>query len=394
MPVNNLSAVNLTRVLREVFLNPGVSRVEIARALGLNKSTVSNIVTLLCNVGIVRAGDQGAAGPSGGRRPVQLSVNAAWGTVLGVSLQPEGFSVVGLNVAGERVFTAGDTLDFSAVGITEACADIVRRYRAEIEAVGGPMIGVGIGLPGFVDPIAGVLYASMPLESYQPIDFVAEVQARVGRNVPVLIDNDANCGCWAELIVPQAMRRTNFAFMLGEVRRISVSRAERVLAIGFGLMLGGRVHYGNNFAAGEFHSVVGPPKGLSQLNLDPDDLPRLFHDHVVDQRVADELAAHLALLSNILGLDAIVIGGELAALTDRIAPRVAWHIEAAWKYPQRAPCEVSAAGMGALSVAYGAAAMFLERLITTPGIDEPGAARQGIGLALLAREAVERSAPV
>lgn len=389
MAVNNLSTVNLTRVLREVYLHPGVSRVEVARSLGLNKSTVSNIVSLLRDVGVVYTGDHGAAGPSGGRRPVHLAVNASWGSVLGISLQPEGFSVTGLDLTGKAIFSTSDTLDLSATSAATACADIVRQYRPRIEAAGGPLIGVGIGLPGFVAPDDGVLHASMPLESYEPVNFVDHVQSQLRLSVPVLIENDANCGCWAELIVPQSTRPTNFAFLLGEVRRISTSRRDRVLAIGFGLMLGGRVHYGRQFSAGEFHSVVGPPGGLSQLSIDAQDLPRLFHDPSIDARVSDELASHLALLANLLDLDGIVIGGQLAALTNQIAPRVAWHIRSAWKYPLEIDCPVSAARMGSLSVAYGAAAMFLERLITVPQLGELHAARQGIGLVMRAQAAIE-----
>ncbi|MFW6207099.1 MAG: winged helix-turn-helix domain-containing protein, partial [Spirochaetota bacterium] len=40
MTHHNVSDINTTRVLRSVWLNPGISRVEISKRLNLNKSTV------------------------------------------------------------------------------------------------------------------------------------------------------------------------------------------------------------------------------------------------------------------------------------------------------------------------------------------------------------------
>ena len=42
---NKLNEINTSRVLQKLWFSKGISRVEIARELGLGKSTVTNIVS-------------------------------------------------------------------------------------------------------------------------------------------------------------------------------------------------------------------------------------------------------------------------------------------------------------------------------------------------------------
>lgn len=263
-----ISDVNITRVLRTVYLNQGLSRVDISRLLGLNKSTVSKIVAYLEEIGIVETAAVGDAGPAGGRRPIHLQIRPDWGCVMGVEIQTEAFTVVGINLHGETFFSHTEPLDLRQHDLVDAFVDIVRRFRSSLEATGIPLIGIGVGLPGFVDPIRGVLKASMPLDQFSPISFVEGAQKALQLSIPILVDNDANCGCWGELAFKHSSRPDNFLFVLGELRKHTIEMDDyRIMALGLGLVLNGTVHRGTEFSAGEFRSILYQPETVNQFSI-------------------------------------------------------------------------------------------------------------------------------
>ena len=95
--------MNRSRILRVIWHHPGTSRVDVANRLGLDKSTVSAIVTELIEGGLVREMAEGESSPQGGRRPVQLELNAEYGFVLGVELQPDFFRAVLKDLSGTAI---------------------------------------------------------------------------------------------------------------------------------------------------------------------------------------------------------------------------------------------------------------------------------------------------
>ena len=70
--INPLSEINTSRILRLVWQKKGISRVEIANTLNLDKSTVTKIVSSLNDIGIINEIAQGETGPQGGRKPIYL----------------------------------------------------------------------------------------------------------------------------------------------------------------------------------------------------------------------------------------------------------------------------------------------------------------------------------
>src|SRR6056297_3460518 len=130
---NYISEVNITRVLRSVYLNHGLSRVDISKLLGLNKSTVSKIVAYLEEIGIVEQDMVGDAGPTGGRRPIHLRIKSGWGCIMGVEIQTEAFTVVGIDLHGEVFFSHTEPLDLRARGLVQSFVEIVERFVPSLE---------------------------------------------------------------------------------------------------------------------------------------------------------------------------------------------------------------------------------------------------------------------
>lgn len=380
---HHISDVNITRVLRMIWLNQGLSRVDISRRLELNKSTVSKIVAYLQELGIVEETEIGDAGPSGGRRPILLRVRADRGCVMGVEIQTEAFTVVGINLHGDMFFSHTEPLDLRRTQLVDAFVSIVERFRSSLEATDMPMMGIGVGLPGFVDPVSGRLIASMPLEQYEPIAFLERARERIGGDIPIFVDNDANCGCWGELAFRHSNRPQNMLFVLGEHRKHTIDMDDyRIMALGMGLVLNGDVHRGGDFSAGEFRSILYRMGTVNQFSVTDAEARRFLQDPELDTRLIDELARHIAFLVNALNLRKIVIGGPIEILAEELTAAIREHVQRNWAYPSMVNCQIAVSRLGDQAVAYGAAAMFLEHLIRVPAVsaDHQPTIASGVGL--------------
>ncbi|MFP4331163.1 MAG: ROK family transcriptional regulator [Alkalispirochaetaceae bacterium] len=379
-----ISNVNVSRVIRSIFLNPGISRVEISRQLNLNKSTISKIVGDLLELELIQISAVGDASPMGGRKPLHLTINKEWGSIMGVEIQTEAFTVVGINLRGEVFFSHSELIDLKGQTILEAFTTIYSRFRPRLESFGMPLIGVGVGLSGIVNSARGIIYASNPLEIYQPLHFNEAVSRLVALDVPVIIENDANCCCFGELVFQQAERHENFVFVLGELRKHSIKLDDyRIMAIGLGIVLNGEVHYGHDYSAGEFRSILHREANVNQFSITDEEARRFLSDREVDERIITELSDNLAFLVNTLNMSKVVLGGPIEQLKETIVPILERRIQAQWAYPNHVECEISFSRFGEMSVAFGAAAMFLERLISIPevsGEEETGLRLRGAEL--------------
>ncbi len=372
-----VSKVNITRVLRAIYLERGLSRVDISKLLGLNKSTVSKIVNLLEETGIVETAAVGDAGPTGGRRPLHLQIRPNWGCIMGVEIQTEAFTVVGINLQGDIFFSHTEPLDLRTTNLVDAFTSIVRRFRPSLERTGMPLLGIGVGLPGFVDPVRGVLRASMPFEHYQEIEFVRDAREQLQLTLPILVDNDANCGCWGELAFRHSERPQNFLFVLGEHRKHTIEMDHnRIMALGLGLVLNGHVHHGEDYSAGEFRSILYKSHQINQFSVTDEEARMFLQDPDVDRMIVNELSMHIAFLINVLNLRKVVIGGPMEVLAQDISSTVRKHVRTNWAYPEDVVFEVVVSRLGEQAVAYGAAGMYLEHLIEVPTVN--GGSPRGI----------------
>lgn len=116
------------------------------------------------------------------------------------------------------------------------------------EAAGGTAPdGVGIGIPGPLDPVAGHVYAAPNLHGWTDVPAQRLLEARVG--CPVAIQNDGNLAGFAEWIAGAGQGARNLVF-------ITVSTG-----IGGGLVLDGELYSGSAGTAAELGHVVVDPDG-------------------------------------------------------------------------------------------------------------------------------------
>jgi glucokinase len=115
--------------------------------------------------------------------------------------------VIGVDVGGTKVLavalghgaTAIRASSEHATRTGPAVLDVVERCIGEVRAAAdpalGPLLGIGVGLPGLVGR-DGVLYLGPHLPGAGGLAVGPVLAARHG--VPVVVDNDGNCAAWAE----------------------------------------------------------------------------------------------------------------------------------------------------------------------------------------------------
>ncbi len=357
-----LSTISTSRVLNSIWSNQGISRIEIAKMLKLDKSTITNIVSTLIETGIVKVLAEGKAGPRGGRKPEHLSINETYACVVGFEIQPYSYRVAVLDLNGGIIFSKEEERVFSKTAFVEEIAEEIVNVQKQVDI---PIIGAGVGFSGIVDPEHERIFQSFPLKITDPYDFYAEISRYT--DIPVFIENDANCCSWAELSFHKKEKLNNFIFILIEFREQELIRTGLGgIAVGLGIALNGKVYYGENFSAGEFRSVFANRSNPSQFSLMENDIMLVNKDRMKFKNFIKELSVNIALLVNTLNIKQIIWGGTHSEFEDEIIPIMLDAIQENWPYPDKVSCLIRASTFGELTVAYGAAGMILMHLFAIP----------------------------
>lgn len=351
------------RIVRTIWQNPRISRVGLAEHLGLDKSTVTNQVARLIEIGIIEEVAEGSAGIKGGRRPIHLAMNRSFGRVLGIEIQVEAYVAVVVDLAGEILAETRGSVPVGEAGYSEMMLAVIRDCEAKLCPNQERLLGVGVGTGGLVDLKKGRIRYSVPLDILEPIDFGKTVASKL--SVPCLIENDANCCAWGELAFNRDEALRDFLFALIEFRRDtrSIGRSGGI-GVGFGIVLGGKVYSGAHGNAGEFRSTFCDGPGDLQLSLSKAALARLDADPKVLAEAADELARNTAMLVNTMDFERVYIGGDIEALDVDFPSLLKRRLEENWMYPFPKEVEIHYSSLGSKAVAYGAAGMILDRLIS------------------------------
>ena len=355
-------------MLRLIWQMKGISRIEIAQQLGIDKSTVTKIVTALEEIGIIHAFAQGSAGPQGGRKPIHLEVTPDFGIAIGIEISTDGFFSTIVNLNGEILESIDHKMPVTSIFDTFDLA--LAALAPLIEAINRPVLGIGVGVPAIVNTDEGTIIQSIPLIIPAPINFTSWAQTKYG--TPVYIENDARCGCLGEITLRHALELENALFLLAEIRKITGStESKKNLSIGCGFILNGQTHYGTDFSAGEFRSILWEQGNLGQFQSNDVSADLIGSDERITETMFGELARHVAFLTNILNLSYVFVGGLTDDLTNELREEIKAEIDKKWPYDQKQDCKVIPASLGTQAVAYGAAGHCLQRFFSLPNIYQP-----------------------
>jgi predicted NBD/HSP70 family sugar kinase len=351
-------------------VHEGISRVDLAKLLNLDKSTITKIVAQLLEAGIVTLGAIGEAKSVGGRKPTELRIGREFGRFLGIEIQTERYHACVVNPLGEIEADFEVGLSFKGRSLRSVMLDAIVDAEGKIEPEDSPLLGIGVGLSGIIDADRGILRRSLPLRIFEPVNLVGSMEGLF--SVPLRIDNDARCCCWAELVKNRGTICDDFMFILGEFRKAEAGELQSGVAVGMAFVIDGAVHNGTDGTAGEFRSAFKEGFTNSQFSLPDDVILRSEMEEESFRLVARELGKNVGLLVNILDLRRIIIGGAFERWRDVFSSILPQMIDANSPYPGEARYEVIFSSLGESVVAYGAASMLLSRLFEEPPSDKKG----------------------
>ena len=235
---NTIRDINRQIVLNYVRELGPISRADIARETALQRSTISLIVDELRVDGLI---EEVSGESTGGRPPNLLSLRTVDAVAVGVDLGTVKTVMATSDLAGRVLEQEEFPTD---PDVRKTLAKIVDCAQRLIGNTPGAIEGIGISLPGVVDPETGNLY--VPHFNWRNAPIAETLTQAI--SLPVSIDNDANAAALAELWFGRPEIR--------EVRDFILVLVEE--GVGTGIVFDGQVYRGEGGTAGEFgHMTIG-----------------------------------------------------------------------------------------------------------------------------------------
>ncbi|MDR2028100.1 MAG: ROK family transcriptional regulator [Treponema sp.] len=350
-------------VTHTLWKTPGISRVEIARRLNLYRSTVSNIINILIRHGVVVEEREGAAAMSGGRRPICLELNRRFGCVLGLELRPSGYYCVLVDMAGKLIYTLSGLLpDMSFDAMADA---VLFKVYGEVKQKGIPLLAVCMAVPGVIDAKNEKILESHP---FALKDHRLRQTFSRRYNIPVFIENDANCLAWLELSKNGDSGVKNFMCInLGSHQKIHQLGEWSKMGIGIGLALDGFVFPGNNHRAGEFLAPSWRGDTVGQTGLMAKSRKTPAADEAAFKELVAELFSSLISVVSVLDPGTIFLYGELVTRASLVNKIIQEEVPQFNVLLERMACDLVFTRDDDFAAATGAAMMYFLHLFSLSG---------------------------
>ena len=379
-------------VLRVIWREHKISRAEVARKLGISRSTVTEIVKDLLKTDFVK--EIGIGDSSGGRKPVVLEFQDNAKFIIGLDIGATHVSVVLTNLRGkqliwkEKKHSVRDDPDGTWKLAVELCKKCIEEVSYDMDK----LMSIGIALPSPVDPSQPERLSEGIIPGWHGQSGIEKLLLHF--NVPIFVDNDANLGALAE-------HWWGIGKGIDDLIYIKLG-----MGIGAGYILGGDIYRGSNGIAGEMShlsinskgrqcgcglkgclatylaswaleerafllkekypsSIIGQEypniRRIEQAALDGDELAL---------RIVEESTEHLSVaitsLINLFNPTMIIIGGSLTRLRDILIRPIQEKINKTNLVSSVAPTKIAITNLGNKATAIGAATLALEEIFSEP----------------------------
>jgi len=370
--LNSLSEINILRIIRLLWIEKKISRVDIASKLAMDKSTVTKITSELTQKNIIKEAESGESGPQGGRKPVYLELNSEYACVAGIEINPEKIYCSLINLMGEPIFEYSEKIvcdeeyHFELMECFTKAFNILKEKSINLK---NNIIGIGVGIPALVDVKSGKIIQSIPLQISEPIDFIQ--QAEKITNLPVFFDNDAKCCCYAEkMFWNDSSDVKNMMYVMVQHRpQQPVKNSPKNISVGFGFVLNGKIYHGANSSAGEFRSMMWDSSSKNQFVNGKDSIKSLSDEKKV-LPIFKELAKNVSFLVNTLNLDVVYVGGIERKYAEKIVKYIREDVIYLWPYEWNKTSTITTGVISENVVSVGAAILVLDKLFSIPELSE------------------------
>ena len=370
-------------VIKLVWQNPGISRSNVAKQLGITKSTVSSLVQELELDGWLRTGEGGIS-LAMGRPSIPLYLNEARFVLLGAEINLTEISCVATNIDGEILARESIAGDFSnAASAISSLAKCVKKLRADHALNARTILGLGVGIPGPVDASRGLVLKA-PSLGWENMPFLSLLQKQIPE-IPedrIFVDNDANLSVMAVYLFGSHKHDGDLLYV------------HMTTGIGGGLILDHRLYHGQRGFAGEWGHMTVAPNGqkclcgsvgcaetLFSLNAiqsaietgtgERPDLQRILElleqRHPIVVKIIHKTAIHLGTflgnLANIFDPKLMILGGRVAEIGDALIQPATQELERRLFGKDYRHVSVERCSFGLDSVTIGAAGFAFHHLL-------------------------------
>ena len=206
----------------------------ISDVIGASVPTTTKLIGELMDEGFMI--DMGKSGTSGGRRPSIYGLNPAAGYFVGIHIRNSHASIAVTDFKGGLI-SFQDDLPFhmeASEPSAHQIATTVRTYLAGENLDWSRVMGLGVSLPGRVNPVTG--YSNnYPFPPERPISQILQEDL----DVHVVLENDSRAMTYGEYM-GGGLKEKNMLF-------VNVS-----WGLGMGMVLDGHLYYGTSGFSGEF----------------------------------------------------------------------------------------------------------------------------------------------
>ncbi|KAB7763696.1 ROK family transcriptional regulator [Xanthomonas maliensis] len=240
-------------LLNRLRLADVLTRADLSRETGLTVQTAVRLIEALAARGMVRLGN-GMARPGRGKPGIAISLNAAHGHTLGVSIATDALTLALMDFAGQVLAVDEQPLgEVSAEGILAQLQAGDAALLDGLPQMPGPLLGIGVAMTGFFTGKDGRISPPDPLQALGEFALCPWLAEACGQ--PVWMDNDGSVAAAGEAMLGVGRRHRDFAYL------------HFSYGLGGGLVIDGQVMRGARGNAGEFAGML-PAQGLQRATLE------------------------------------------------------------------------------------------------------------------------------
>ena len=226
------------RIIKQLYFGRTLSGTDLSERIQRSLPVTIKLLNELKLAGEVV--ELGFAPSTGGRRPMMYSLNKQYGYIVSVAMD-QLFTRIGILNMEHSFITTVERHALNLETEPDALGILVGLIEQHILASGierNRILGVGVGMPGFIDLEKGVNYSFFRSESGSIRQLL-----QVRLDLPVYLDNDSSLVALAEYRFGAARHKKN-------VMVVNIS-----WGVGLGMILNGELFRGHNGFAGEFSHI-------------------------------------------------------------------------------------------------------------------------------------------
>jgi len=363
---------NFHRILHHIWQNEGISQKDLCESLGLDKATMSNMVSFIEHQGLIRKVPTCQTQNKPGRRPIGLEIRDDIGYVIGAELLGDRIKFQISDSRFQKILSKDFTIKTHADVLKENFLQCIQEIEQLPELKELFLLGIGVAVPGIVDTDSGIILHSFELGmEEEPYPFKEIMERHI--SCPVYLDNNANC-CARNILVGQR-KKVQSHFLLAyfgfDDTDGPYQKPVDHPSLGLGFVINGDIYSGPEGSAGEFKSVNSNVEYMNQFSIPREDLKKYKKDLDVQERLARDLAAHLAFLLNVFNFKEIYLGGDLKYLHPDFTLFLDKATYKNWPYPGRVNYALNILEKSDDLAGMGASALVLQHFFSVPDPNTP-----------------------